>query len=119
MTITTTFDIASQTRAIEERDAAAQLGAYAADAELVLVDAVNSPSHPRVLRGSEEIGRHLADVCSRDMTHQVRASVTDGQRVAMEVLCRYPDGQQVLCLCIADVAGGRIVRQRTVQAWDS
>ena len=119
MSTTTVLDITALTQAIETRDAQAQLATYAPDAELVLIDAVNSPSHPRVLRGREEIGDHLAEVCGRDMTHEVRASVADEQRVALEVACRYPDGMQVRCLCIADVVDGLIVRQRTVQAWDA
>ena len=119
MTTTSTLDITALTHAIEKRDAAGQLAHYAPDAELTVVDAVNSPSRPKVLRGASEIGAHLTDTCDRDMTHEVRSSVADAQRIAMEVACRYPDGTQVLCLCIADVADGRIVRQHTVQAWDS
>jgi hypothetical protein len=119
MTATTTLDLAALVKAIESRDASTQLAAYAPDAELVLVDATNPPSRPRVLRGTGEIGDHLADVCGRDMTHEVRAAVADGQRVALEVACRYRDGLQVLCLCVADVVDGHITRQRTVQAWDS
>lgn len=119
MTTTSTLDITTLAQAIEARDAAAQLATYAPDAELTIVDAVNSPSRPKVLRGTDEIGAHLTDTCERDMTHQVRSSVADAHRIAMEVACRYPDGTQVLCLCIADVEDGRIVRQHTVQAWDS
>jgi len=119
MTTTSTLDVNALTRAIEARDADGQLAAYAPDAELTVVDAVNSPSRPKVLRGTSEIGEHLVDTCRRDMTHEVRSSVADAQRIAMEVACRYPDGTQVLCLCIADVTEGRFVRQHTVQAWDS
>jgi len=118
MTTTTTLDVTALARAIESRDAAGQLAAYAPDAELTLVDHDNPPSRPRILRGPDAIGAHLNDVCARDMTHQVRATVADAGRVAFQVACRYGDGTEVLCLCIADVEGGRIVRQHTVQAWD-
>jgi hypothetical protein len=118
MTAIRTFDTAALARAIEARDADAQLAAYDANAELRLVDRNNPPSRPLVLRGAAAIGEHLRDVCSRDLTHQVRATVADDHRVAFEVACRYSDGTQVLCHCVADVADGRITRQVTVQAWD-
>jgi len=119
MTATNTLDVAALTRAIESRDAAGQLAVYAPDAELVLVDALNPPSHPNVIRGADAIGAHLSDVCERDMTHQVRGIVTDPGHIAFEVGCRYSDGTQVLCMCQAELEDGRIVRQHTVQAWDS
>ena len=119
MTTMKTLDVTSLARAIETRDAAGQLAVYGPDAELTLVDHDNPPSRPRVLRGTDEIGAHLADVCARDMTHEVRATVADSGRIAFQVACRYGDGTQVLCLCVADVEDGRITRQQTVQAWDS
>src|SRR3954452_8604504 len=119
MTTTTTLDVTALARAIESRDAAAQLAVYAPDAELVIVDALNPPSNPRVLQGSAAIGEFIADTCARDMTHHVERIVADATRIAFEVHCRYPDGVQVLCLCIADVEGGRIVGQQQLQAWDS
>jgi hypothetical protein len=119
MTTTKTLDVTSLARAIETRDAAGQLAVYGPDAELTLVDHDNPPSRPRVLRGTDEIGAHLADVCAREMTHEVRATVADSGRIAFQVACRYGDGNQVLCLCVADVEDGRITRQQTVQAWDS
>lgn|SRR3954447_8585282 len=119
MTTTSTLDVTALARAIESRDAAGQLAAYAPEAELVLVDANNPPSRPSVFRGTDAIGAHLSDVCERDMTHQVRGIVTEPQRIAFEVSCRYADGTQVWCMCQAEVEDGRIVRQHTVQAWDS
>jgi hypothetical protein len=41
-------------RALEERDAAAQLALHAHDAEVTLVDRINTPGSPSVLRGREE-----------------------------------------------------------------
>jgi ketosteroid isomerase-like protein len=119
MTTTATLDVPGLSEAIEARDAAGQLAVYAPDAELVLVDALNPPSRPRVLRGAAAIGAYLEDVCSRDMTHHVEATVSDGSRIAFQVGCRYGDGTRVQCICVAEVRGGLIVRQRTVQAWDS
>jgi hypothetical protein len=49
------FDFAELKRALEERDATAQLALYADEAEVTLVDRINTPGSPRVLRGREEI----------------------------------------------------------------
>lgn len=118
MTSTITFDIAALTRAIETRDAEAQLAHYRPDAELTLVDQDNSPSAPRVLRGTAELRRHFTDTCERDMTHEVRTAVGGPDRVAFEVTCRYPDGTRVLCMCVGGVVDGRLAWARQVQAWD-
>lgn len=117
-TSTATLDTAALATAITERDAAGQLATYSPDAELVIVDHENPPARPRVLRGTDEIGAYLTDVCDRDMTHDVRNAVLAGDRLTVEVACRYADGTNVACLSIAEVAGGRITRQRLVQAWD-
>lgn len=119
MTATTTLDVEALARAIESRDAAGQLAAYSPEAELVLIDSDNPPSRPRIVHGTDALNTYLQDVCDRDMAHEVRAVVADDERIAFEVACRYPDGTRVLCLCIADVSGGRITRQHQVQAWDS
>jgi hypothetical protein len=52
------------------------------------------------------------------MTHDVRNAVLAGDRLTVEVACRYADGTNVECLSISEVAAGRITRQRIVQAWD-
>jgi hypothetical protein len=117
-TTTAPLDTAALAAAITGRDAAGQLAAYSPDAELVIVDHEHPPARPWVLRGGGEIGAHLADVCERDMTHDVRNAVLAGDRLTIEVDCRYGDGTNVSCLSIAEVEAGRIVRQRTVQAWD-
>jgi hypothetical protein len=116
-TTTATFDTAALTTAIESRDAAGQLAAYAADAELTVIDHDNPPTRPRVLHGASAISEYLTDVCARDMTHQVRNAVLASDRLTVEVACRYPDGTTVACLSIAGVEAGRITWQRLVQAW--
>jgi hypothetical protein len=92
--------------------------AYAADAEVRIVDHDNPPSRPRVLRGTQEIAEHLRDTCSRDMTHSVSRETAAGGRVAYSVECRYTDGAQVLCLALLEVRDGRIVSELGIQAWD-
>ena len=71
-----------------------------------------------VLRGREEIAAWVEDVCARDMTHRIEQPVLAGDRAAFVEACRYADGTNVLCATVLEVAGGRIVRQTAVQAWD-
>lgn len=118
MTSTITFDIAALSRAIEARDAEAQLAHYRPDAELTLVDHDNGPGNPRVIRGTAELRSYFTDLCDRDMTHEVRAAVAGSDHVAFEVDCRYPDGTRVLCMCVGGVVDGRLAWHRQVQAWD-
>jgi hypothetical protein len=114
----TRFDLAALKDAIERSDADAQLALYAPDAEVRLVDRITTPGRPRVLRGRDEIAGWIRDVCGRDMTHRVDQEVVGDGRAAFAESCRYPDGTNVLCMTVLDVAGGRIVRQLAIQAWD-
>jgi SnoaL-like domain len=117
-TTTTRFDFAEFKRAVEQRDAGAQLAAYADDAELTLVDRVNTPGSPRLLRGREEIRTWVEDICERDMTHRVDMQVLGEAGAAFTEACRYADGTNVLCAAVIELRDGRIVRQTGVQAWD-
>jgi hypothetical protein len=115
---TTAFDLAALKRAIERRDAAGQVALYAPDAEVRLVDRITTPGHPRVLSGRDEIAAWIEDVCGRDMTHKVEQEVLGDGRAAFAEACRYPDGTNVMCMTVLDTAGGQIVRQVAIQAWD-
>ena len=117
-TTTSAFDFAEFKRALEERDAAAQAGAYADDAELTLVDRINTPGSPRVLRGREEIRTWIEDICERDMTHRVEMTVSGADGAAFTEACRYPDGTNVLCVAVMELRDGRIHRMVGIQAWD-
>ena len=121
MSATTTplFDLDGLARAIEARDAAGQAAYYAPDAVLTAIDATTGPSNPSVLRGREAIGASLDDVCSRDMTHEVRFAVQSGDKGAISVGCRYADGLRVHCMATFQVRDGLIAEQTTVQAWDA
>ncbi len=119
MTTTATFDVTALGHALETRDAAAQLAAYAPDAELVITDRDNPPSRPRVITGTEALREYLDDFTSRGMTHEVRFSVASEDRIAFELACQYPDGTRVQCMCIAGISDGHIAWQHQVQAWDA
>jgi ketosteroid isomerase-like protein len=118
MTTQTTFDFAALKRAIEERDAAAQLALYADHAEVRLVDRGNTPGSPRVLRGRDQIRQWIEDVCEREMSHRVETTVLGEDGVAFTEACRYPDGTNVLCATVLELRDGHIARQVAVQAWD-
>jgi hypothetical protein len=114
----TTFDFAALKRGLEERDADVQLGLYDEHAEVRLVDRIHTPRAPHLIRGRDEIREWLQDVCSRDMTHDVQTPVVADAAVAFTETCRYPDGTNVLCATVLELADGRIVRQVAVQVWD-
>lgn len=105
-------------RAIEARNAEVLSSLYADDAELRVVDRNRTPSSPLVLRGKQAIADFLKDICERDMTHRIEQEVIGENRLAFLEACEYPDGCHVLCAAVADLRGGKIVRQVNVQAWD-
>jgi ketosteroid isomerase-like protein len=116
---TQTFDLSELKRALEHRDAIAQLALYADDAEVTLVDRINTPGSPRVLRGREEIRGWIEDICERNMTHRVEMRVVSAGGAAFTEACRYPDGTNVLCAAVLELRDGRIAREVSVQAWDA
>ena len=114
----TSFDLARLCQAIEAREAQTQLGMYAPDATVTIVDRVDQPGSPRVLRGSNEIRAWIEDTCGREMAHAVKQTVADANGVAFYEACRYPDGTNVLCATVLRLADGLIAEQTIVQAWD-
>ncbi|MBV9447015.1 MAG: nuclear transport factor 2 family protein [Streptosporangiaceae bacterium] len=112
------FDSEALRRGIEERDAATLLGLYAEDAELRISDHIDQPSKPRIIRGRQAIGEYFADLCGRDMTHQVERLVVSDTGAAFVQACRYPSGTRVICQAVLDLRDGLITRQSCLQAWD-
>ena len=72
-----------------------------------------------MVRGREAIGAMLNDVASRPMTHEVVDAMQAGDRVAIQLACRYDDGTRVLASGVAHLRDGRIAEQTIVQAWDA
>jgi hypothetical protein len=104
--------------AMETRDGHALAGFYAENAVLSIIDKHNPPSKPRELVGKAAISAFWNDVCSREMDHNIDATVADGNRIALTETCAYPDGTRVFCAAMIDIAGRHIVRQTMIQAWD-
>jgi hypothetical protein len=118
MSTITTFELASFTRAAEDRDAATQLSMYGPHAVVTIADKVSQPGSPRVLRTREEIRDWLEDMYSRDMTHSVKHRVLDETGAAYIQACRYPDGTNVICATVIELDAGVISGQTVVQVWD-
>ncbi len=112
------FDIARYTRAVEAADIDTVMAQYSDDAELEMFDQRTPPSAPTVLHGRDEIGAVLREIFSRDMTHEVIRSVSDGTRFAYTEQCTYPAGNKVMNMTMLDLRDGRIARQSMVQTWD-
>jgi hypothetical protein len=117
-TTITAFDLQRFTRAAEQRDAAAQLSMYGADASVTIVDKASQPSAPRVLHGRDQIEEWLVEMYAREMTHRVQHTVSDVTGAAYVEACRYPDGTNVLCATVIALAGGQVTDQTVVQVWD-
>ena len=52
------------------------------------------------------------------MTHAVQHTRQDDSGAAFTQACRYPDGTNVLCATVIELADGLIVHQTVVQVWD-
>ncbi len=112
------LDFEALRQAIENLDAERLVSLYADDAEMQTVNRYTTPSSPKVLKGKEQIGEYLRDVCGRAMTHHIENEVIGEGRVAFNEACEYPDGTKVLCAATLEVQDGKIYRQVNVEAWD-
>jgi ketosteroid isomerase-like protein len=116
---TQTVSVDELKRAIEGRDATALVALYADDALLRIIDHDHPPSQPLDIRGKQEIAAYYEDVCGRAMTHKVADTLAGDEAVSFTQTCTYPDGAQVFCAAVLEIEGDKIVRQTSVQAWDS
>src|SRR6201986_298493 len=107
---TSSIDADALRRAFADRDAEALLALYADEATLEVVDHLNQPSAPPLIRGREELRAHVSDVFGRDMTHAVDIVACAPYALGYVVRCTYADGTKVICAATAEVRHGRIVR---------
>jgi hypothetical protein len=119
MIITATLDVSALCAAIEARDADGVASWYAPDAEVTIVDGDHGPSHPRTHRGIDAIREYYRDICGRDVDHEVHDVVATPTGLGFVEHCRYPGGAKVLCVTVAELADGKIIRQIGAQAWDA
>ncbi len=111
--------IAGIRKAVETRDAKSLKALYAANAVMTIIDMNNPPSKPRTIKGAKDIGIFLDDVYGRDMKHTLDQGFVDGEHLAFVEGCSYPDGTHVIASTTAELGPDGIVKQTTVQAWDS
>ena len=112
------FSLDTLVRAIEARDAAAQIPLYAEHAEVQVIDPHHPPRAPMTLRGKRAIASWITDICSLNMSHRVVDLVEGGSLVAFTEEGRYRDGARVLSTSTAVIKHGQIARQRIVLVWD-
>jgi hypothetical protein len=95
------------------------LSCYADNANVRIVDSTHPPSKPMELRGKDAIAGYYRDLCSRKMTHAIEQEVVADTQFAFTEACQYPDGKRVLSAELCELSNGKIMRQTSVQAWDS
>lgn len=114
-----TFDIDAMRQAHHDNDPDRLTSFYADDAIVRVVDVTHPPSHPLELKGHDQIRAFMADICSRDMTHEISEAAVGLDTVSWQTRCLYATGERVLATDIAKVREGRIVEDTIVQAWDA
>ena len=105
-------------RALIGRDAELAGTVYAEDVELVIVNRNYPPSQPLILRGHSAALKLWRDLCAKEMTHSVTATVVGEDSFAIRESCSYADGGRVVGHVIAELRDGRIVRHLSVDCWD-
>ena len=105
-------------RALIGRDAELAGTVYAEDVELVIVNRNYPPSQPLILRGRSAALNMWRDLCAKEMTHSVTATVVGDGSFAIRESCAYADGGRVVGHVIAELRDGRIVRHLSVDCWD-
>lgn len=105
-------------RALIGRDAELAGSLYAEDAELVIINRNFPPSQPFIRRGQAAALQLWKDLCDKEMTHSVTATVIGENNFAIRESCMYADGGRVVGHVIAELRDGRIVRYFSVDSWD-
>jgi hypothetical protein len=105
-------------RAIITRDADLAASVYAQDAELVVINRNYPPSRPLILRGYPAALDLWRDICGKEMTHSITATVIGQDGFAIRESCAYADGGRVVGHVIAELRNGLIVRHLSVDCWD-
>ena len=120
MTVKTSprFDSEALERGYEEWDIEALLALYADEVELIQIDRDTPPSSPRVRHGKEVFKGMFAHCAAAGVKATVENVVAGQERAAATITCEFPGGRKVVANSILELEGGRIVRERDVQAGD-
>ncbi len=112
------FEYAAFRRAFETQDVDAWLAFYADDAEWIEYRHTNPPRSPNRMAGRAQIGAFLGRVKAIGLQLALSNEVLGNDRAAFCVTCTLPDGKRIIEHVILHHAGGKIVRQVDVEAWD-
>lgn len=104
--------------AIIGRQAEVAASLYADDVEIVVVNRNYPPSQPFIRRGKAAALALWQDICGREMTHSITATVVGEDCFAIRESCAYADGGRVVGHVIAELRDGRIARYFSVDCWD-
>jgi ketosteroid isomerase-like protein len=119
MTVQTAFDVDAVARTIAAADLAAFGELLADDVEWREIDQGTPPAAPAVVHGREAVLANLRDAHeARGITTQIVDGFAAGDRAALQLVCSYPSGEQVVCNALLLIRDGRIARFSGVQAWD-
>lgn len=120
MTVGTAFDIEgferAVTRGVDEPEAL--LDFFCEDVEWREIDKLTPPSSPRLRRGHPEALELLRGVADRGIAAAVVDRLLAGDRGAIAIRCRYPDGRLLRENALVEIRDGKIARWDGVQAWD-
>jgi ketosteroid isomerase-like protein len=105
-------------RAVAFRDYAAIARLYADDAVVVTYSERNRPSSAEHVEGSAGVEAMWRETAHLDLEHAVCEEVIGRDGFAYVLLSEHPRGEREYGTFTCDVAGGKIVRQCGVVAWD-
>ena len=112
------FDFAAFKRAFKAKDFEAWIAFYAEDAEWTEYRGHNPPRSPNVMRGRDAIAQFLEHVCAAPIAIRFEDEVVAGEGAAFRLWVTLADGRRIVEQVIIRTAGGRIIRQVDVEAWD-
>jgi SAM-dependent methyltransferase/ketosteroid isomerase-like protein len=120
MSLRTAFDTQAFAAAVSEgaRSPEALLAFFTEDVDWTEIDQVTTPSAPTRRHGHGEVLPMLRGIAERGIESTLADAFVNGDRGALVIECRYPDGRLVREHSLVWFRDGRIVRWAGVQAWD-
>lgn len=120
MSLQTAFDIESFSAAVSEgaRSPEALLAFFTEDVEWTEIDHVTTPSAPTRRHGHGDALPVFRGIAERGIESTLADAFVDGERGALVIACRYPDGRLLREHALVWFHDARIARWTGVQAWD-
>jgi ketosteroid isomerase-like protein len=112
------FDFAAYAAAIERRDVARWGEFFHDDARWLEYRERNPPRAPNVMQGIAHIRSFLEGVAASPVQLRVSHEVVGAERAAYRLTVTFDDGREIIEHVIVELAGGRIVCEVDVEAWD-